>query len=96
MTMLIPALVLLLGAPPSDSCAQLMNAVRDGDADKVQSLIDDGADVNCTVPPFGYSPLMWAASEGQTKIASILIANRADIGYRNANGSCAFLLACEK
>lgn len=96
MNMIIPALALLLGAASPDTCVHMMNAVRDGDADKVQSLIDEGADVNCTVPPFGYSPLMWAASEGQTRIASVLIANKADIGYRNANGSCAFLIACEK
>ena len=90
MNILIPALTFLLCAAPHDSCGLLMNAVRDGDAEKVQSLISDGADVNCTVPPFGYTPLMWAAAEGQTKIASILIANKADISYRNANGNWSF------
>ncbi len=42
-------------------------------------LVERGADVNAKDPETGYTPLHWAASQGNTKVAETLIAKGADV-----------------
>ena len=52
--------------------------VKEGDEEVVKLFLAAGMNVNATVD-FGLSSLMWAAFEGQTEVAKILLEHGADI-----------------
>jgi len=63
--------------------AMLLTAVRTGDLQQVQLLLDRGADINGTFVDLGidgvWSPLLLASSENQLAIAKLLIGRGADV-----------------
>jgi ankyrin repeat protein len=66
----------------------LVEAARSGDAKRVRSLLDGGADVNA----FGNkrtTALMAAAEAGNEEVARVLIERHADANLRNAEGRTA-------
>jgi NAD(P)-dependent dehydrogenase (short-subunit alcohol dehydrogenase family) len=73
--------------------AGLQEAVIRGDVQAVQQLIRSGADVNAREPSGGSSPLITAATFGQTEIAETLIEAGADLDLQNNDGSTALLTA---
>ena len=68
------------------------DVVKSGNLEKVQSLIDNGMDVNA-VYAFGLTALMWVTDEGHTEIAEFLIANGADVHAVDYLGKTALMLA---
>jgi ankyrin repeat protein len=69
--------------------------VREGHTDIVKRLIKKGADINVRDSLYGYTPLMWAISEGHEKIAALLIENAAYVSVENYDGKTALDLARE-
>jgi hypothetical protein len=66
----------------------LVEAARSGDAKRVRSLLDAGADVNA----FGNgrtTALMAAAEAGREDVARLLVERQADANLRNARGQTA-------
>jgi len=66
-----------------------------GDADKVKSFLDEGADVN-EESESGYTPLHYAAMENSKEVAELLIAKGADINTKNNDGDTPLLLAIDQ
>ena len=62
---------------------ELMIAVRQDDMVRIAALIESGADVNCSAPKTGYTPLMWAKSADSTRT---LINAGADVNARDHRG----------
>ncbi|MGL9779895.1 MAG: ankyrin repeat domain-containing protein, partial [Wolbachia sp.] len=56
----------------TDINAELFNAVKNGEIDKVKSLISDGADVNATDQD-GWTPLHLAAENGHKEVVEALL-----------------------
>ena len=78
--------------------ANIFNACRDNNVDKVKRLLEQGQDVNCA-DFFGYSPLMAAVNRGCTSVVYYLIKDGgANVNQRNkeANGLTALHFACER
>lgn len=56
-----------------------------GDADKVKSFLDEGADVN-EKSESGYTPLHYATMENSKDVAELLLAKGADVNTKNKYG----------
>ena len=52
---------------------------KDGNAEIVQKLIEDGADIEIKDRKHGSTPLLWACQNGHTNIVKILLQNGANI-----------------
>jgi len=65
-----------LAAPPD-----LLDAARKGDLERVQQLLDSGADINQR-DKTGFTALHWAAMANRKKVAVLLIQKGADINVR--------------
>ena len=65
----------------------LWHAARIGDLPAMKRYIADGEDVNALDDYLNLSPLTWAALNGQTEAARILIENGADVNIRDDKGS---------
>jgi len=76
--------------------AELFDAIKVNDFDKVKSLIENGANVNPRITKKFefYTPLMLASEKGNFEIAKLLIDNGADV---NKTSSCSTILmkACK-
>jgi len=57
---------------------EITECARDGDVDGVRSLIDQGTDVNAQDKK-GMTALLYAAREGHTEVAELLISEGADL-----------------
>ena len=79
----------------SRTTAMLFSSVSLGDSDKVESLIEQGADVNGRVEG-GYTPLIIAAREGHGPIVRLLIDKGADVNAKEDNGVTALMTAAAK
>jgi ankyrin repeat protein len=62
---------------PAEQAEQLVEAVRRGDMDQVQTLLDDGADVN-RPDEEGYYPLYVAVSRQDQPMIQLLLDHGAD------------------
>jgi ankyrin repeat protein len=90
----IIATLVFVGCTPD-----LHKAVRDGDADRVRELLDAGADVNVresSKDRLQYTPLHWAANNGDLEIAEILISRGADLDAEDPTYSTPLYLAAEQ
>jgi NAD(P)-dependent dehydrogenase (short-subunit alcohol dehydrogenase family) len=89
----------LAGAQPSPSPSTraspsgLHRAALEGDLEAVRQHIVAGADLNEREPSGGSTPLITAATFGQTDVAKALIEAGADVDLRNNDGSTALLTA---
>ncbi len=79
----------------NSSSEAIFKAARDGDDDRVRSLIRQGVDINAT-DSYGFTPLMWAAYEGQTDTAEILLKAGAHLTMTNRDGDTALMIAADK
>ncbi len=94
---LIAGLILLLVAQShrtnaADTSAELLDAVKSGDAHKVGQLLAAGADPNAR-GQIGLTPLISAALGGRADIAKLLADKGADVNARSDNGLTALMLA---
>ncbi len=87
-------------APPETSRASgsaagpdIHGAAASGDIPALQAHITAGADLNSREPSGGSSPLITAATFGQTEAAMALIEAGADLDQQNNDGSTALLTA---
>ena len=78
-----------------ESRTALMYAARYGYADIVQTLLDNGADVNAEDKD-NSTALMWAAFKGHEEAVKALLDNGADMNVRNKDGKTALVLARKK
>ena len=76
-------------APPSG----LHQAALEGNLEAIRQHIEAGANLNEREPLGGSSPLITAATFGQTEVAKALIEAGADVDHRNNDGSTALLTA---
>ena len=67
---------------PSES-HNLWKAAAAGDLSAIKDAIGDGADLNALGSQFGITPLGWAALNGQTEAAKLLIEKGADVNGQN-------------
>jgi ankyrin repeat protein len=92
------ACVLVLQSPPrgeerGDAWRQaLLNAVKDGDKDRVERLLRRGADVNARTED-GTTALMHATVVGDISLVRLLLDHKADVNARNKAGATALLWA---
>ena len=63
---------------------ELIQACRDGDAEKVSLLVSNGTSVN--TPYQGKLPLVVASYHGHTRIVEILLLNEAQVNLKDSNG----------
>ncbi len=73
---------------------ELLDSVRDGDAEALRAALESGVDVN-TVAPDGATALHWAAHAGQAELLSLLLEAGADVTLSNPYGVTAAALATE-
>ena len=73
-------LVLLLFRGSPVAC--MLDAIQEGDVEKVRALISHGADVN-SFTTSSYAPIHVAAVNNQVSILRILLENRADVNLRD-------------
>jgi uncharacterized protein len=71
----------------------LVNAIRRGDYDTVELLVEHGADVNAVSEDRGNSPLMEAATRGDLKAVQALVEAGADPDLKTQYGQTALMLA---
>jgi cytoskeletal protein RodZ len=79
-------------SPPPIDTQTWMQAVEEGDAARVKSLLAEGADVNA-ISSGGKTALMRAAARGYTDIVKVLLDAGADVDAKKENGSTALVLA---
>ena len=67
----------------------LWKAAANGNLSAIKNALDNGADLNALDPQFGIDPLGWAALNGQTAAAKLLLEKGANIHNRHRDGSTA-------
>lgn len=72
---------------------ELRRAAIKGNEDQVKSLIKSGAEVN--FKHGGWTVLMFAAREGNLRIAEVLVENAADINAKGREGETALTISAE-
>ena len=60
----------------------LLEACKQGNVDKAQELIKEGANINSHHGEYGITPLMWASANGHLGIVELLICNGADVNVQ--------------
>ncbi|XP_041518853.1 2-5A-dependent ribonuclease-like [Microtus oregoni] len=71
----------------------LIKAAEEGNVDRIQQLLDRGADVNVCEDIGGWTPLHNAAQLGRVDIADVLLRHGADPHRRKKNGATPFIIA---
>lgn len=71
----------------------LLEAVNKGDVDRVQQLLEQGADVNVCEESWGWTPLLNAVQIGSVDIVNLLLGHGADPHRRKKNGATPFIIA---
>ena len=88
---LLTVALLIMGAVMA-SDKTLLNAVSDGELDRVQQLISEGTDLNVQALD-GSSALLLATRSNQIEIARALIQAGADVNQKNLMRDSPYLLA---
>src|SRR5262249_4654289 len=70
----------------------LVEAVKRGDIEAVERLVNDGADVN-QQDDHGWRPLMWTAGRGDAKGVSFLLERGSDVTIAGSDRRTALLIA---
>ena len=83
-----------LGAAPTSEETPLLDAVRNGDQDRVRSLIADQVDVNATDGD-GTTALHFAVHAGDLAMTTLLVTGGADVDTPNRFGAIPLALAAE-
>ncbi|HBF35889.1 MAG TPA: hypothetical protein DDW50_01035 [Firmicutes bacterium] len=91
----IVALLLAFLAGCSSNEKAMVDAVKNGDTAKAQSLLDKGVSPNLKTDD-GKTILMLAAYLGHTDVANALIAKGADVNGKDQDGKTALMYAAEK
>ncbi len=76
-----------------DPLPPLFQAIGNGDLRKMKQLLNDGAEINSTLPD-GTTSLMTAAENGHNEIVLELIKLGVDVNQRKQDSFSAFLIAC--
>jgi outer membrane protein OmpA-like peptidoglycan-associated protein len=95
LTLVLMVLVLVLLAGCSDNEKAMVDAVKNGDTAKVQSLLDKGVNPSLKTDD-GKTILMLAAYLGHTDIVKLLIDKGADVYDQDKAGKTALMYAAEK
>lgn len=82
-------------ASPTDELLEIVRTGWNKDLDRVQVLIDQGADVNAKNKN-GDTPLVTAARFGSNKTVAILLARGADVNIPSRNGWAPILYASQR
>jgi ankyrin repeat protein len=90
------AAALLAATPASADFDAVLTYARLGDTAKVIELLRTGDDPNPPEYHHGYSPLQFAAGEGDVEMTKALLAAGAGTEYRDHNGDRALLWAAER
>jgi ankyrin repeat protein len=72
---------------------ELLKAAQEGDVFKVKKLLAEGADVACTDPEYGATPLHWASYGGHRQVAALLLEKGANLNSTNKDGRTPLMLA---
>ena len=72
--------------------ADLLEAAKSGQTEKVLALIKAGADVNVK-DKYGFTALMGSAGNGQTEAVKALIEAKADVNAKDKLGNTALIVA---
>ncbi|MFH1956992.1 MAG: ankyrin repeat domain-containing protein [bacterium] len=75
------------------SSEELLTAIRDGDIEQVNALIQAGTDINANDETGWITPLMQAAFTDSFYITKLLIENGVDVNARNNSGFTALIFA---
>lgn len=73
----------------ADMNEEFAMAAKHGDTERVQALLQQGANVNAVDRQFGATALMWAAHEGHTDIVRLLLDSGASIDAQQSLGRTA-------
>jgi len=88
-------LILLVFQRPLDlSANDLVDAVMEGNLDKVKEVASRGGDLNERQQRGGRTSLIWASLQGRKEIVKFLISKGADINLKDEEGYSALMIAC--
>jgi len=73
--------------------APLLQAAKDGKAQDVRAQIQQGADLNQADAEKGNTALLFAAENGKTEAAEVLIEAKANVNLANKKGTTALMYA---
>lgn len=90
---LVGWLAISLFSVTSSFAAELLDAVKEGDREAVESLLRQNADVNVSQPD-GATALAWAVHRDDLEVADLLIGAGADLNAANDYGVTPLSLAC--
>jgi ankyrin repeat protein len=91
----IVVLIALIFSAPS-FCAEIHNAARDGDLEKIKMLIKGNPELVSSKDSTGYTPLHYAVEEWHKDVAELLLANNADVNAKGAGGKTPLHYAIEE
>ncbi|XP_059136497.1 2-5A-dependent ribonuclease [Peromyscus eremicus] len=77
----------------SEDSLSLIEAVKEGNVDRIQQLLERGADVNVCEDMGGWTPLHSAVQFGRVDIVELLLRHGADPRRRKKNGATPFIIA---
>jgi ankyrin repeat protein len=76
-----------------ENLTPLMRAVWRSDEELARLLLEHGADVNIKNIPSGCSAIVWAATEGHTRLTCLLMDKLTDINEKDNNGNTVLMWA---
>jgi ankyrin repeat protein len=77
-------------------CGPIHDAARDGDLQKVKTLLKGNPDLVFSKDNNGNTPLHWAAHGGHRDVAEFLMANKAEVNAQNELGFTSLHLAVQE
>ncbi len=76
--------------------AEMIDAARSGDTEKIKQILVKGADINAPEPEAGDTPLLAAIDKGQWAAAEFLLKQKPDLNLQDKNGNSPLYLAVSK